>query len=125
MLVLVTHHVQCDGQRVDIGVVVVVDDGAVVHARLDFQAHGDACQRHQPLCDDFGLHLHQQADGDAMDGILDGGLVGEGDLERQDFAMIGARNHRGLLGFLDLADKEVGFFKLAAPGEQLYLRCHT
>ena len=57
VLVLVSHHVQSDGQRVDVGVVVVVDDGSIVDARFDFKTHSNGNQRFKSLLDNLRLHL--------------------------------------------------------------------
>ena len=45
VLALLLHHIQGYGKWVDIGVIVVIDDGAVIHARFDLKAHGDGGQR--------------------------------------------------------------------------------
>ena len=88
MLPLLVHHIECDGQRVDVGVIIVVDNSAVVDASLDLESHGYGSQAHQSFVQNLYVHLHQEADRNAMDGILDGGLVDKGDGETQGLTLI-------------------------------------
>ena len=118
---LLPHHIQSDGQRVDIGIVIVVDDSTVVHSRLDFQTHGNRCQHQKPFGDDLGIHLHQQPNGNAVNSILYGSIVGKGDGKRQCVALIVTFNSGSLFFFLHLFHKQVGFLKLAAPSKQFHL----
>ena len=121
MLVLLPHCIQGDGERVDIRVVIVVDDGAVVHSRLDFQAHGDGSQRHESTGNKFMTHLHQQPNGNAVHRILDGCRISKRNRERQRHASVETLHLALLITYNDILHKEIGFLELAAPSEQFHL----
>mgnify|MGYP007101855533 CR=1 FL=1 len=104
VLPLLVHRVEGNGQRVDVGVVIVVDDGAVVDARFDLQPHGDGSQPSKPVRKHVGRHLHKKAHGDAMDGVLDGGLIGKGDGETERRTLIDEGQEGLFILFLDGID---------------------
>ena len=74
---------QGHGERGHIVAVGVVDQGAAMHALQHFQAHGHGRQVGHTFGDGGGGLAQVQQQGGAVQGVLDGGVVREGDVEHQ------------------------------------------
>ena len=66
-------------EGIDIGIVTVVDQRAVVNGAFLFEPHGHRGQFSQFAPDDRRIRFHQQHEAQAMDGIFKGSGIGERD----------------------------------------------
>ena len=72
------HEVEGDIQRIDIRVIGVVDERALVLTFFHLHAHSDGSKKSHALSDGSGIESHAVADGGANHGGRDTGRVDEG-----------------------------------------------
>ena len=102
------HEVECDVERMDVGVVAVVDERASVASILHFETHGNGFEVLHALADFLHIEMETHASGKTGDGILNGGIVDErnGELPEN---IVDGEFHRGVYIFLlDGADDDGG-----------------
>jgi len=115
--------IECYPDRVDIGIVAVIDYHAVTFPLTQIQPHSNRFQQHHPGGEILRGDVQIESNRQAVDGILNGCLIGEG-------------NNKGvvevqkrvvylcvLILFLNVGDEEVGIPVLSGPGEG-FLRKH-
>ena len=103
-------------QRTEVGVVAVVDEEAVVFALLHLQTHGHGLQTGHTLGDGLGREHQVEAGGQAVERVLDGGIVDEGQREGVVHVEVAVGDEGGVGTLLHLADVEGLLPVLAAPG---------
>ena len=75
------HKVERDVEGVDVRVVGVVDERATMTAFLHLQTHGDRLKVHHALIEHITLDAQREGYGGADDGVLNAGVVDEGNAE--------------------------------------------
>ena len=78
-LLATVHEVESDVQRIDVGIVGVVDERTAVLSLLHLKAHGNRLQEGHPLCQLAGRESQVQRSDRTDDAVLDTGFVDEGD----------------------------------------------
>ena len=78
------HEVEGDVERVDVGVVRVVDESAAVATFLDLETHGDGLKFAHALTELVGIDTEAQGNDGGDDSILNAGVVDERDGETAD-----------------------------------------
>jgi len=113
---VVLDEVEGDGEGVEVEAVGVVDEEGVVDGFAHFEAHGHGGEAEAAAGYGVGGAAEEAEEGDAVEGVLDGGAVGKGDGDLEGLAEMaegegGGRG--GGLGGEDLEGVGVG----VAPGE--------
>ena len=122
------HEVECDVERMDVGIVAVVDKCATVASIFHFEAHGYGFEMLHALADVVDWQMETHASGETSDGILDGGIVDEryGELSED---IVDGEFHGGVCVFLlDGADDDGGIARtcvlVGVPCDALYAFGH-
>ena len=116
MLAVVGDIVECDGQGVEVEAVGVVDEERRVEGFVHLETHGDGRKAQAPLRDGLGIVAEIAEEGDAVERVLDGGTVGEGDGEVERLTRTEERKAGVVVADVDAEDLD-GVAVGVAPGE--------
>ena len=116
MLAVVGDIVEGDGQGVEVEAVGVVDEERGVEGFVHLETHGDGRKAQAPLRDGLGVVAEIAEEGDAVERVLDGGAVGEGDGEVERLTRTEERKAGVGVADVDAEDLD-GVAVGVAPGE--------
>ena len=118
VLLLLTDEIQRDRQRAEIGIIAVVDDRTIVDAILQLQAHRHRAEVLHAFRNRFLAEADDQQHGPAVNGILDGRIVGKRNADAYEPVLPDTLDLRIVVLTGDTTDLQIGF-DLPRPGETL------
>ena len=108
--------IEGDGERVDVGVVAVVDDETVVYPLFHLHTHGHRGKPGHALGNDFGRPVEVEHHGQAVYGILDRGILDKRYREAAMVLQVGIFDSGRVAALGNLRDVERFVAVFARPG---------